>query len=123
MSRKSSHYYQSFKAADQVGITGRALGKIASSFMVITSDGVKNNLGLSLKFEAKALKVINYSRKEGRNWEYSQNTVDLIREYKEKFPEVFRVLDKSGDGKFLHMCKSPSILIPSQRWPRRRKFS
>lgn len=72
--------------------------------MVITSDGVKNNLGLSLKFEAKALKVINYSRKEGRNWEYSQNTVDLLREYKDKFPEVFRVLDKSGDGKSLHTC-------------------
>lgn len=71
--------------------------------MVITSDGVKNNLGLSLKFEAKALKVINYSRKEGRNWEYSQNTVDLIREYRDMFPEVFRVLDKSGDGESLHV--------------------
>lgn len=50
--------------------------------MVITSDGVKNNLGLSLKFEAKALKVIDYSRKEGRNWDYSQKAVDLIKEYK-----------------------------------------
>ncbi|KJA19823.1 hypothetical protein HYPSUDRAFT_143219 [Hypholoma sublateritium FD-334 SS-4] len=106
-SRKSSRYYQSFKAADQVGITGRALGKITSSFMVITSDGVKNNLGLSLKFEAKALKVINYSRKEGRNWEYSQNTVDLIREYREKFPEVFRVLDKSGDA----MAKASEVFL------------
>ena len=40
------------------------------------------NLGLSVKFEAKALKVIGYSRKAGRHWELSQSTVDLISEYK-----------------------------------------
>jgi len=50
--------------------------------MVITSDHQKTNLGLSLKFEAKALKVIDYSRKDGRTWEYSQKAVDLIKEYK-----------------------------------------
>jgi len=65
-----------------VGISGRALSKITSSFMVFTSDNQKTNLGLSLKFEAKALKVIDYSRKEGRTWEYSQKAVDLIKEYK-----------------------------------------
>ncbi|KDR68528.1 hypothetical protein GALMADRAFT_78457 [Galerina marginata CBS 339.88] len=96
--RKASRYYPSFKAAELVGVTGRALGKITSSFMVITSDNQKTNLGLSLKFEAKALKVIDYSRKDGRTWEYSQKCVDLLREYKEKFPEVFRILDKSGDA-------------------------
>ncbi|PPQ77620.1 hypothetical protein CVT25_011231 [Psilocybe cyanescens] len=96
--RKASRYYPSFKAADLVGLTGRALGKITSSFMVITSDNQKTNLGLSLKFEAKALKVINYSRKEGRTWDYSEKTVELIKEYKEKFPEVFKILDMSGDA-------------------------
>ena len=65
-----------------VGISGRALGKITSSFMVITSDEQKTNVGLSLKFEAKALKVVDYSRKEGRHWEYSERAIDLIREYK-----------------------------------------
>ena len=50
--------------------------------MVLTSDNSKNNLGLSLKFEAKSLKVIDYSRKEGRHWEFSERTIDLIREYK-----------------------------------------
>ena len=33
--------------------------------MVITSDNQKTNLGLSLKFEAKSLKVIGYSKKCG----------------------------------------------------------
>ena len=65
-----------------VGISGRALGKITSSFMVITSDNQKTNLGLSLKFEAKSLKVIEYSRKQGRNWDYSEKAVELLKEYK-----------------------------------------
>src|ERR1700733_8059552 len=82
--RSSSTYFPSFKAAEMVGISGRALSKITSSFMVIKSDGSKTNLGLSIKFEAKSLKVIEYSRKgkEDRHWEFSQKAIDLIRDYK-----------------------------------------
>jgi len=63
------------------------------------SSGVKRergkiNLGLCIKFEAKALKVIGYSRRTDRYWEFSRPTVDLIREYKEKFPEVVEHLEK-----------------------------
>ena len=42
----------------------------------------KVNLGLSVKFEAKAQKVIDYSRKADRYWEFSQTTVALMKEYK-----------------------------------------
>jgi len=87
--RKSGDYYPSFKAAEMVGITGRALSKITSSFMVIMNDNSKINVGLSLKFEAKALKVIDYSRKEGRHWEFSGKAVELIREYKVGVPFFF----------------------------------
>ena len=80
--RTSSNYFGSLRVGDMVGLSGRALSRITSSFMVITGDGQKNNLGLSLKFEAKGLKVIDYSRKDGRFWEFSQKAVDLIREYK-----------------------------------------
>lgn len=81
--------------------------------MIITSDGVKHNLGLSIKFEAKGLKVVGYSRKgtgnEGirggaggggarQNWEYSDKAIDLMREYMIAFPEIFRCLDVGGDG-------------------------
>ncbi|KAG5645098.1 hypothetical protein DXG03_006912 [Asterophora parasitica] len=104
-SRQSSHYYPSFRAADVVGISGRALSKIASSFMVISSDNTKTNLGLSLKFEAKALKVIDYSRKDGRHWEFSEKAVELIRDYKANFPEIFRCLDAGGDA----MAKAADI--------------
>lgn len=96
-SRVSSHYSPSFKAAPAIGMSPRALSKITSSFMVLTSDHQKNNLGLSIKFEAKSLRVIDYSRKAGRYWEFSEKAVDLIYEYKEKFPEIFAILDQGGD--------------------------
>jgi 5'-3' exoribonuclease 1 len=51
--------------------------------MAIDSDHVgKINLGLSVKFEAKAQKVLGYSRKVSQHWEFSEKTVDLIKEYK-----------------------------------------
>jgi hypothetical protein len=56
--------------------------------MVLTSDHQKNNLGLSIKFEAKSLKVIDYSRKNARYWEFSEKAVDLIREYKVGSPKL-----------------------------------
>ncbi|KAI0663830.1 exonuclease II [Cubamyces menziesii] len=96
--RLQNKYYPSFKVAEMLGISARALSKITSSFMVVGSDGNKNNLGLSLKFEAKGLKVIEYSRKDGRYWEFSQKAVELIQEYKNKYPEVFEVLDRGGDA-------------------------
>lgn len=80
--RTSLQYHPSFKAAEMLGLTGHALSKITASFMVLTADGQKNNLGLSLKFEAKSLKVIGYSRKNGRFWEFSDKAIQLIREYK-----------------------------------------
>ncbi|KAG2352576.1 hypothetical protein BDR07DRAFT_1313202 [Suillus spraguei] len=79
--RISLHYLPSLKAASTIGMSPRALSKITSSFMV-PSDHQKNNLGLSIKFEAKGLKVIDYSWKAGRYWEFSEKAVDLIPEYK-----------------------------------------
>ncbi|KZT29735.1 hypothetical protein NEOLEDRAFT_470473 [Neolentinus lepideus HHB14362 ss-1] len=103
--RMSEHYFASFKVADMVGASSRAISKITSSFMVITSDGQKVNLGLSLKFEGKGMKVIDYSRKNNKYWEFSEKAVQLIREYKTKAPEVFRAVERSGDA----MTKSTEI--------------
>lgn len=53
--------------------------------MVITSNNQKQNLGLNLKFEGRGLKVINYSKKDGKFWEFSEKAVELIRDYKVLF--------------------------------------
>ncbi|KAK2459914.1 hypothetical protein APHAL10511_008114 [Amanita phalloides] len=96
--RAAGRYWPSFRAAELLGISGRALSKIMSSFMVIGGDGQKTNLGLNLKFESKALKVVNYSKKDGRHWEFSQKAIELASEYKRKFPEVFDCLDSNSDA-------------------------
>ncbi|KDQ53175.1 hypothetical protein JAAARDRAFT_137669 [Jaapia argillacea MUCL 33604] len=96
--RTASRYFPSFKVADMVGLSSKSIAKVTSSFMVVTSDGQKVNLGLSLKFEAKSMKVIDYSRKNGRYWEFSEKAVELIRDYKLKYPEVFQKLDFGGDA-------------------------
>lgn len=81
-SRISSQYFSSFKAVELAGLTERALSRITSSFMVLAAGGKEVNVGLGLRFEAKALKVIDYTRKNDRFWEFSQKTVDLLKDYK-----------------------------------------
>ena len=67
----------------------------------------KLNLGLSVKFEAKALKVIGYSRRTDRHWEFSQSTVDLVKEYK-VIGEVldFAFLNLARVGKIPRGCEA-----------------
>ncbi len=64
-----------------VGLSGLALAKITSSLIIMTGDGQKANIGLSLKYEARGLKVMNYSRKNRNVWEFSYHAIELIREY------------------------------------------
>jgi 5'-3' exoribonuclease 1 len=75
-------YLPSFQVADMLAMSKRALSRVTSSFMVLVADEQKVNLGLSIKFEAKGMKVVNYSSKSGHVWQFSDLAVDLIREYK-----------------------------------------
>ncbi|CAK5283845.1 unnamed protein product [Mycena citricolor] len=96
--RHAVAYLPSFRVADQLGVSSRAVSKITSSFLVITADGAKVNLGLSLKFEGKGMKVIDYSRKGVRGWEFSDKAVALLKEYLTTFPDLFLSLDLPGDA-------------------------
>lgn len=97
-----------------VGLSSMAVAKITSSFMVVTSDGQKHNLGLSLKFDAKGLKVIDYSKKDGRYWEFSDKAVELIKEYKGQYPQIMQSLSRNGDCEFSnHVVFESDILSVS----------
>jgi Exoribonuclease Xrn1 D2/D3 domain/Exoribonuclease Xrn1 D1 domain len=80
--RSATQYSPSFQVAEMLAMSKRALSRVTSSFMVLVADGQKVNLGLSIKFEAKAMKVLNYSNKRGNMWEFSNLAIDLIRDYK-----------------------------------------
>jgi hypothetical protein len=75
-------YRPSFQVAEMLAISKRALSRVTSSFMVLVADDQKVNLGLSIKFEGKSLKVLNYSNKNGNVWQFSDLAIDLIRDYK-----------------------------------------
>lgn len=62
------------------------------------SDGSKTNIGLSLKFESKGQKVLGWTRRNDRGWEYSELTASALERYKREFPEPFRYLDQRGSG-------------------------
>lgn len=94
--RGRDNYLPSFAVSKKLSLSGLALSKLTSSMLIETPDGGKINVGLNLKFEAKGNKVLGYSRKSASGWEFSQQAVDLIEEYKTKFPEVPQKLMESN---------------------------
>lgn len=93
------HWTPAFALAKQLNIPALALSKITSSFMVQQPDKPqeKMNLGLNLKFEAKQQKVVGYTRKSDAGvWDYSTRAVELIKSYKEQFPELFAQLSRKA---------------------------
>ena len=48
------------------------------------------DVGLNIKFQKKSLQRDGYSRRNGESdWEYSQDAVKLVRDYKEAWPQIF----------------------------------
>lgn len=92
-------YYPSYVVARKLHMPPLALSKLTASFTV-SSSGMKLNLGLNLKFEAKKMKVLGYSRKSANGWEYSQRAVDLLEQYMIRFPHFIAAIIKNptGDG-------------------------
>ena len=102
-----SPYTPSFLVARDLQINGLALAKITSSYTV-TVDDSRVNLGLNLKFEAKKLKVLGYSRKSESGWEFSRAAITLLTQYFTKFPDFIAAVHSNPKGDML----SPTMLFP-----------
>lgn len=95
-----SPYTPSFAVAKDLQLNPLALSKLTSSFSVRVDDN-RVNLGLNLKFEAKKLKVLGYSRRGNNGWEFSRAAVDLIRQYMIKFPQFIAGIHTNPQGDML----------------------
>lgn len=95
-----SPYTPSYAIARNLGLNSLALAKITSSFSVKVDDQ-RVNLGLNLKFEAKKLKVLGYSRKSGTGWEFSRAAIELIQQYMIKFPHFIAGIHNNPQGDML----------------------
>lgn len=95
-----SPYTPSYAVAKQLNMHPLALAKITSAFTISHNDD-RLNLGLNLKFEAKKLKVLGYSRKSQNGWEFSTAAVDLLQQYSMKFPLFIGMISKQPQGDML----------------------
>ncbi|KAL8679306.1 MAG: hypothetical protein Q9186_004399 [Xanthomendoza sp. 1 TL-2023] len=91
-------YTPSFAVARTLGLNPLVLSKITSAFQVIVDDQ-RVNVGLNLKFEAKGLKVLGYSRKGSNGWEFSQKAIQLLQQYMVKFPEFIAGIQRNAQSK------------------------
>lgn len=92
-----SPYTPSFAVAKMLQLNPLVLSKITSSFQVLLDDS-RLNLGLNLKFEAKKLKVLGYSRRGTTGWEFSQKAIELVQQYMIRFPEFIAGIMRNPQG-------------------------
>ena len=92
-----SPYTPSFAVARMLNLRPLVLSKITSAFQV-NLDETRINLGLNLKFEAKKLKVLGYSRRGANGWEFSQKAIQLLQQYMIRFPEFIAGIERNPQG-------------------------
>lgn len=90
-------YLSSYEVAKQLRVNGLFLSKITGSYMLRDKAGRRINVGLDMKFDSRRLKVLGYTRKSGRFWEYSPLAVQLVRDYGNKFKAFFLKLLNLND--------------------------
>lgn len=88
-------YYPSPVVAKMVSMPPLVLSKMMSSMRVSFGSKGSINAGLNIKFDARKLKVLGFSRKNSYGWEYSENAVRLVLEYRKKFPELINYMVKN----------------------------
>ncbi|TVY48203.1 5'-3' exoribonuclease [Lachnellula occidentalis] len=93
-----THYTPSFAVAKMLGLHPLVLSKITSSFTISALGLDRLNLGLNLKFEAKKLKVLGYSQRTDKGWEFSNKAIELLSTYMTKFPEFFAGIQRKPQG-------------------------
>lgn len=111
LERKTIKYFKSYEAARILRMHSLLLSKITSSFMV-ECDGKRVNVGLDLKFESKKLKVLGYTRRTEKGWEYSVFAINLLQEYVSKFPLLFKAL---GDLKSSSIPQARDLSMSSEQ--------
>ncbi|KAK7409572.1 exonuclease II Exo2 [Neonectria punicea] len=109
---RSNPYTPSFAVAKKLGVHPLVLSKITSSYQIITSAGLRLNLGLNLKFEGRKLKVLGYSRKSQTGWEFSGMAIKLIADYMVAFPDFFAGIQREpqkSDVLETDLWKDPAV--------------
>lgn len=93
---RQNRYTPSYAVAKMLGLHPLILSKILSSYQVHTVGGLRVNLGLNLKFDAKKQKVLGYSQKSASGWEFSTAAIQLLANYVASFPDFFAAIQSKA---------------------------
>ena len=115
-------YYPGWQIAKRLRLSAYSLSRITSNFQITLQEShQKINIGLCLKFESKGLKVLGYTRKGEKGWEYSQKALELIDQYRREFPMILERIERNGNEDFfLDVDFFPSntkdSIVKVQKW-------
>ncbi|KAK0378675.1 XRN 5'-3' exonuclease [Colletotrichum limetticola] len=110
--KRQNRYTPSYAVAKMLGLHPLILSKILSSYQVNTVGGLRVNLGLNLKFDAKKQKVLGYSQKSESGWEFSNAAIELLARYIAAFPDFFAAIQQNpqaSDVSDTDLWKDPKV--------------
>lgn len=103
-SMHAERYFNGHTIANSVGISSYILSRLTGTIYVVAGSAKlaieqanprRVNVGLNLKFTKRGEEVPGYTKYVQSQWQYSQKTIDVLRLYKAKFPEMVEVLSKT----------------------------
>lgn len=124
---EESTWFSLSDTAELLNSTPYAISRITSSVLVksVNSNQRPEDIGLRLKFVSKSLYVPGYCRLSAasNSYEFSHLAVQVLSQYKERFPQVFDILEgydnlrdssyQSANSKYIEMCANSEALIDS----------
>ncbi|CUM55403.1 uncharacterized protein AC631_03249 [Debaryomyces fabryi] len=118
---KEIRYLPSFEVSKKLRLNALFMSKITSGYMLENDFNNKRrvNIGLELKFEGRRQKVLGFTRKDGKVWEFSPLAIQLITDYRSKFPKLFKSLqeiDQKAIPKASSVLNNESELQEVTKW-------
>jgi len=99
--KELSSYQPGWKMAQSLKITGYLLSRITGSiYLHLPESDKKRNIGLNLRFCKECCGIEGYTIRRNKEWLYSPELFEVLKDYIKNFPKVFIYLKKAlSNGK------------------------
>lgn len=103
---ESQSFMNPFTASSKIGLNVRLFNRITSVVLIVSGEkrfpisdsDKKTNVGLNLKHLKQNEEIPGYTKSMSNQWFYSQNAIDLVDSYYQKFPKLFELMNKQSNG-------------------------
>lgn len=99
----SVSYLTEYAVSQKLGISVFVLNRITGDLMVNENHETSSrvNIGLKIKYTGQKKEAVGFARLFNNSWTYSSVTVDVLKDYINKFPEVFETISSSNNDGFV----------------------